>query len=133
MTFKSRERKSPDQLGLDDVRAYQVYLASQGVARASLNQTVCALRFFYGITLGQADVPERIAYARKPRKLPVILAAEEVVRFLETVPSLKIRVALATAYGAGLRVSEVTTLKVSDIDNGLRRSRYICRFAPALT
>src|SRR5271165_5575607 len=98
---------SPHRLGLEDVRAYQVHLASKGVAWASLNQAVCALRFFYGVTLGEQTIPERIAYAREPRKLPVVLSADEVVRFLESVSSLKARVALTTAYAAGLRVSEV--------------------------
>ena len=109
--------RSPDRLGLEDVRAYQVQLASKGVAWASLNQAVCALRFFYGVTLGEQTIPERIAYAREPRKLPVVLSADEVVRFLESVSSLKARVALTTAYAAGLRVSEVAALKVRDIDN----------------
>lgn len=103
---------------LEDVRTYQVYLASKGVAWASLNQTVAALRFFYGVTLGVAEVPERIPYAREPRRLPVVLSADEVVRFLESVPSLKARAALTTAYAAGLRVSEVTALRVADIDSG---------------
>ena len=85
---------------------------------ASLNQTVAALRFFYGVTLGMAEIPERIAYAREPRRLPVVLSADEVVRFLEAVPSLKARAALTTAYAAGLRVSEVTGLRVADIDSG---------------
>jgi integrase/recombinase XerD len=109
--------RSPDRLGLEDVRAYQVHLASKGVAWGSLNQVVCALRFFYGVTLGQATIPERIAYAREPRKLPTVLSADEVVRFLEAVSSLKARVALTTAYAAGLRVSEVAALKVRDIDS----------------
>ena len=109
--------RSPDRLGLEDVRAYQVHLASKGVAWASLNQAVCALRFFYGVTLGEQTIPERIAYGREPRKLPVVLSADEVVRFLESVSSLKARVALTTAYAAGLRVSEVAALKVRDIDN----------------
>ena len=107
----------PIDFGLEDVRAYQVHLASKGVAWGSLNQVVCALRFFYGVTLGQATIPERIAYAREPRKLPTVLSADEVVRFLESVSSLKARVALTTAYAAGLRVSEVAALKVSDIDS----------------
>jgi hypothetical protein len=63
--------RSPDRLGLEDVRAYQVHLASKGVALASLNQAVCALRFFYGVTLGDQTIPERIAYAREPRKLRI--------------------------------------------------------------
>jgi len=79
---------------------------------------VAALRFFYGVTLGMAEIPERIAYAREPRRLPVVLSADEVVRFLEAVPSLKARAALTTAYAAGLRVSEVTGLRVADIDSG---------------
>ena len=76
---------SPDRLDIEDVRAYQVYLVAQGISWPSLNQTVCALRFFYGVTLGRNEIPERIAYAREPRKLPVILGADEVVRFLEAV------------------------------------------------
>ena len=55
--------RSPDRLGLDDVRAYQVYLVSRGVAWATLNQVVSSLRFFFGVTLGRKDVPERIAHA----------------------------------------------------------------------
>lgn len=107
--------RSPETLTLEDVRTYQVHLASKGVAWASLNQTVAALRFFCGVTLGMAEIPERIAYAREPRRLPVVLSADEVVRLLEAVPSLKARAALTTAYAAGLRVSEVTGLKVADI------------------
>ena len=83
--------RSPDRLGLEDVRAFQVYLVSQGISWPALNQTVCALRFFYGVTLDRAEIPERIVYARTPRKLPAILSADEVVRFLEAVPSLKAR------------------------------------------
>jgi integrase/recombinase XerD len=110
--------KSPERLELEDVRTYQVHLASQGIAWATLNQTVAALRFFYGVTLDRPEIPERIAYAREPRRLPVVLSADEVVRFLEAVPSLKSRTALTTAYAAGLRVSEVVALKVADIDSG---------------
>ncbi len=109
--------RSPDKLSLEEVRAYQVHLASKGVSWGSLNQAVCALRFFYGVTLGEATIPERIPYAREPRRLPTVLSADEVVRFLEAVSSLKARVALTTAYAAGLRVSEVAALKVRDIDS----------------
>ena len=108
---------SPDRLGLEDVRSFQVHLVSQGISWPALNQTVCALRFFYGVTLDRAEIPERIVYARTPRKLPAILGADEVVRFLEAVPSLKTRVALTTAYAAGLRASEAVSLKVTDIDS----------------
>jgi site-specific recombinase XerD len=75
------------------------------------------LRFFYAVTLSQDAVPERIAYARKPSKLLVVLSADEVVRFLEAIPSLKSRTALTTVYPAGLRVSEVLLLKMADVDS----------------
>ena len=103
---------SPDRLDLEDVREFQVYLVSQGISWPALNQTVCALRFFYGVTLKRDEMPERIPYARQPRKLPVVLSADEVVQFLEAVPSLKTRAALTAAYAAGLRASEAVNLKV---------------------
>lgn len=115
--FSRYFNRSPDRLGLEDVHAFQVHLVSNGISWPALNQTVCALRFFYGVTLGSAEIPERIAYARKPRKLPVVLSGDEVVRFLEAVPSLKTRTALTTAYGAGLRASETVGLKVRNIDS----------------
>ena len=109
--------RSPGKLSLDDVRAFQVHLVSTGISWPGLNQIVCALRFFYGVTLGDADIPERIPHAREPRKLPVVLGAGEVVQFLEAVSSLKSRAALTTAYAAGLRASEVAGLRVADIDS----------------
>src|SRR3981081_59309 len=113
--------RSPDRLGLEDVHAFQVHLVvATGISWPALNQIVCALRFFYGVTLGQNTVPERIAYARDPSKLPVVLSADEVVRFLEAIPSLKSRTALTTVYAAGLRVSEVVLLKIADIDSKRR-------------
>lgn len=135
--------RSPDRLTLDEVRTYQVHLASKGVAWGSLNQVVCALRFFYGVTLDQVIIPERIPYAREPRKLPMVLSADEIVRFLEAVSGLKARVALTTAYAAGLRVSEVVALKVGDIEsdrmvmrieNGKGgKQRYVMLSAPLLS
>jgi len=109
--------RSPDLLGLEDVHAFQVHLVATGISWPALNQIVCALRFFYGVTLGHSTIPERIAYAREPRKLPVVLSADEVVSFLEAIPSLKSRIALTTVYATGLRVSEVIFLKVADIDS----------------
>jgi integrase/recombinase XerD len=110
--------RSADRLGLADVRTYQIHLTSTGISWAGFNVAVCALRFFYGVTLGRTAMVERIPYARKRRQLPVILSAEEVSRFLAAVPSLKHRTALMTAYAAGLRVSEVVRLKIRDIDSG---------------
>src|SRR3954465_5261323 len=124
--FSRHLGRSPDRLNLEDVRAFQVHLVSIGISWPALNQIVCALRFFYGVTLGQDTVPERIAYAREPSKLPVVLSAAEVVRFLGAIPSLKSRTALTTVYAAGLRVSEVVLLKIADIDS----QRMVTRGGP---
>jgi site-specific recombinase XerD len=109
--------RSPDQLGYEEVRAYQAHLVGRKVSWGSLNQTVCALRFFYGVTLGRSDLPERIAYPRTPRKLPVVLSADEVIGFLQAVKGTRNRVALMTSYAAGLRAAEAARLKVADIDS----------------
>ena len=108
---------SPDRLGLTEVRAYQVHLVSTGASWQAFNQTVCALRFFYGVTLSRPAMVERIPYARKRQLLPVVLSADEIARFLAAVPNLKHRMALTTACAAGLRVSEVVRLKIVDIDS----------------
>ena len=104
--------RSPDRLDIEDVRAFQVFLVSQKISWPALNQTVCALRFFYGVTLNRPEIPERIAYAREPRKLPVILSADEVVRFLEAVPSLKTRTARRPPdqLESGYKLARVTTI-----------------------
>ena len=68
-------------LGLAEIRAYQIHLTTTGASWAGFNVAVCALRFFYGVTLGRTAIVERIPYARKRRQLPVILSAEEVARF----------------------------------------------------
>jgi integrase/recombinase XerD len=116
--FSQYFKRSPDRLGLAEVRAYQVHLVSGGVSWGGFNQAVCALRFFYGVTLGRsAAMVERIPYAGKLRHLPVVLSTDEVARFLAGVPNLKHRMALMTAYAAGLRVSEVVRLKIADIDS----------------
>jgi len=108
--------RSPDRLGLAEVHDYQVHLVSRRVSWAGLNQSVCALRFFFGVTLGRSELPERIPYARQPRRLPVVLSADEVVRFLEAVPGVRNRAALTTAYATGLRAAETARLKITDID-----------------
>jgi integrase len=77
----------------------------------------CALRFFYGITLGQKEAFERIVAGKEPEKLPPVLSPEEIARFLEAVTGLRNRVALTTAYAAGLRIGEVVRLKVAAIDS----------------
>jgi site-specific recombinase XerD len=115
--------QSPDRLGLEEVRAYQLHLVSKRIAWATLNQVVSSLRFFYGVTLGRKELPERIPYARRRTRVPVILSPEEVAAFLEAVPIRRNRVALTTAYATGLRASEVVGLRIHDID----RARMVIR------
>jgi len=108
---------SPDQLNLEQVRAYQLHLIHQKRSWSHINQVACALRFFYGVTLGQTEAFERIVGGQKPDKLPLVLTGEEIARFLQAVSGLRNRTVLATAYAAGLRVSEVVRLKVASIDS----------------
>jgi len=108
---------SPDRLGLEDVRAYQLHLIAKKRSWSHINQAVCALRFFYGVTMDQEEAFERIINGREPQKLPPVLAPDEIARFLEAVVGLRNRVALTTAYAAGLRIGEVCRLKVSSIDS----------------
>jgi len=109
--------RSPDTAGAEDVRRFQLHLASSGAGTPKINATISALRFFFNVTLGRGNLAKPLATLRQARKAPVILSPEEVARLLEAAPSLKYKAALSVAYGAGLRVSEVVTLKVSDIDS----------------
>jgi integrase/recombinase XerD len=109
---------SPEALGPAEIRAYQVYLTNERkLTPGTLSIVVAALRFLYKVTLKRDWVDEEIPLPKKPFKLPVILSPEEVVHFLESVRSFKHRTILTTAYAAGLRISEVTRLKITDIDS----------------
>ena len=116
-SFNRHFGRSPDKLGLEEVRAYQLHLIGLKRSWSHVNQVTCALRFFYVVTLGRKEAIERIISAREPLKQPLVLSAEEVVRFLEAVPALRDRVALTTAYAAGLRVGEVSRLQITSIDS----------------
>lgn len=109
--------KSPEDLGPEEIRAYQLQLLSKNIAWNTFNVVVCALRFLYRVTLKKDWRMEEIPYPRRERKLPIILSPDEIRRFLDSIPNLKHRAALVTAYAAGLRVSEVARLKISDIDS----------------
>jgi site-specific recombinase XerD len=115
--FSRHFNRAPDQLGMEDVRAYQLHLVAQKRSWSHINQVACALRFFYGITLGHKEALERIVTGKEPERLLPVLSAEEIGRFLEAVAGLRNRVALTTAYAAGLRIGEVARLKVSSIDS----------------
>jgi len=109
--------RSPDRLGLEEVRDYRLHLLARGLKATSINPIIGALRFFYGTTLGQKELAEQIPFARKEDTLPAVLTRDEVVRLLKSVPDLKMRTALITIYATGLRVSEVVALTARDIDS----------------
>ena len=109
--------RSPDTASFEDVRRYQLHLAASGVGVPTINQTVSTLRFFFKVTLGRPEIVEHTHSVHEPRKLPVVLSPEEVARLLDAAPGLKYKAALSVAYGAGLRATEVISLKVSDIDS----------------
>jgi integrase/recombinase XerD len=109
--------RAPDTATAEDLRRFQLHLTKTGVRPPTINGTVTALRFFFGVTVNRAEVTKPLTFVAEPRKIPVILSPEEVARFLEAAPGPKYKAALSAAYGAGLRVSEVVALKVSDIDS----------------
>jgi site-specific recombinase XerD len=109
--------RSPDTASSEDLRRFHLHMASGGTSVPTLNVTVTGLRFFFEVTLGRRGATDHLPSVRKPRKLPVVLSLEEVARFLNAAPSLKYKAALSVAYGAGLRASEVVSLKVGDIDS----------------
>ena len=109
--------RSPDTLGYEEVRAYQLHLVQSGLAVGAVNGTVTALRFFYKATMGRRDAPDMIPLARRPEKQRAVLTPQEVARLIDAAPGAKYRAAISVAYGAGLRASEVIALKVSDIDS----------------
>ena len=111
--------KCPSDLTPEEIRGYQVYLRQDKKVSSEVgNQTVCALRFLYKVTLGREDaVVERIAYARRAKKLPIVLSPEEVLALLFATRSLKHRTIMSTIYACGPRLEEVRSLQVSDIDS----------------
>ena len=115
--FAAFLRRSPDTATSEDVRSFQLHLAKQQIGAPTINSAIAALRFFFNVTLERPDLVRHLKTVHEPRKAPVVLSPEEVVRLLEAAPGLKYKAAFSVAYGAGLRVSEVVALKVSDIDS----------------
>jgi site-specific recombinase XerD len=117
--FACHFRQSPEALGPEEIRAYQVYLTvEKRLAPSSILTAVAALRFLYRVTLKRAwPVADLIPAPKKPQTLPIVLSRTEVQRFLATVPSLKHRTILSVCYAAGLRISEAVRLQSADIDS----------------
>jgi site-specific recombinase XerD len=115
--FARHFHQSPAQLGREHIREYLLHQIRRKVSWGTYNQIRCALHFFYRVTLGKDWPHEEIPCARAPKRLPLVLSREEIRQFLAAARRIKARAILATAYAAGLRASELTGLKVADIDS----------------
>lgn len=119
--------KSPDLLGPEEIRRYQVHLIEEKkLSWSSFNQVVCALRFLYRTTLcGKIEV-DRIPYGKSPKRVPVVLSRDEVTRFFEACANLKHRALFMVLYSAGLRIREARLLEIRDldVDRGLIHVRH---------
>ncbi|MDB5772554.1 MAG: uncharacterized protein JWM42_2928 [Burkholderia sp.] len=119
--------RSPDQLSCDEIEQYLHHLIEERKrSRSTTNQAVCALRFLFHITLKQPSMSLAIPYRRIGSKQPHILSRDEVARILTAAGKLTHRTILMTTYAAGLRVAEVCSLRVSDIDSERMMLRVCC-------
>ena len=109
--------RSPDTATVEELRRFQLHLVDSGTSPVSLNAAITALKFFFEVTLGHGELLAKMQPVRVPRTLPVVLSREEVARLIAAARNLKHQTALSVAYGAGLRASEVVSLKVTDIDS----------------
>jgi integrase/recombinase XerD len=109
--------RSPEQLTPAHARQYQLHLLEKKVSWSTFNQSVCALRFFYGTTLGRKDYVKRLPFGKKPKRVPVVLSRDEALKFLQCIQSRKQRMLLTTMYATGMRVGEAVELRVNDIDS----------------
>src|ERR1700739_548259 len=109
--------RSPDTATAEDLRLFQLPQTQSGMQPPSINSAVSALRFFLTVTLDRPDLARRLTVVPQPRRIPAVLSVEEVTLLLRAATGPKYKAAFATAYGAGLRVSEVVALKVGDIDS----------------
>jgi len=109
--------RSADKATAEDVRRYQLSLASIGTTVPTINVSATALRFFFKITLRRRDLADAVVSTREPRRLPVVLSPEEVGQLLASATNIKHKALLSLAYATGLRASEVVSLKLSDIDS----------------
>ena len=107
----------PDTASAEDLRRFQMRLVDEGASPITLNATISGLKFFFDITLSCGELMAKMQPVSVPRTLPVVLSREEVSRLIAAAWNLKHQTALAVAYGAGLRASEVISLKVGDVDS----------------
>jgi integrase/recombinase XerD len=110
-------KRSPDTATADELRDFQLHMVNEGISPGTLNATITGLRFFFETTLDCPALVRKMRHVHEPRRLPEILSVEEVTKILQSAGSLKYQAALSVGYGAGLRASEITHLKVTDVDS----------------
>lgn len=118
--------RPPDRATDEDLRRYQIEQSEHGLGAPAMNMAVSALRFLYTRTLDRRDLTRKLHRVKHPRALPTVLSRDEVARMLEATTSLKHQAILSVAYGAGLRASEVTRLKIRDVDSERMLLRVEC-------
>jgi site-specific recombinase XerD len=109
--------RPPDTASAEDLRRFQLDQHRRAVGPATINAAVSALRFLFTMTLKRPEIALGLSVIRCESKLREVLSVEEAARLIEAAPGIKYKAAFSVAYGAGLRVSEVTHLKVGDIDS----------------
>jgi site-specific recombinase XerD len=111
-------RCSPDRLDAKQIQAYLLYLIQERkLAYATVNQAGCAFRFLFGTVLSHTALAIEIPMAKAPKRLPRVLSREQITQLFAATATLRSRTVLMTTYAAGLRVSEVCALQVSDIES----------------
>lgn len=116
--FAKHFGKSPDKLGLNELRTYQAYLLRERkLTPGTVINQVAALRFFFVKTLKRHQFRDFLPYPQDGRRLPTVLSREEVSRLINAAGTLFRRTLLMTLYGTGMRRSELAHLKVGDIDS----------------
>jgi integrase/recombinase XerD len=111
--------RSPEHLGAEELRRYQLYLLHEKkLALGTVENCISALRFLYKKTLKRRDLAfDDLPFPKQPHKLPTVLSQEEVTRLIEAAPNRMYRTLLMLLYGTGMRRTEASRLKVSDIDS----------------
>lgn len=116
--FQNHFDKPATELGEKHIREFLHYLSTEkGLVSGSVNSYNSGLRFLYGVTLDINLNCKQIPRHRKQRKFPEILTKEEIQSIFAACDNLRDKCILMTIYGAGLRLSEVASLKVTDIDS----------------
>lgn len=115
--FAKQFHQCPSKLGPEEVRAHLLELMRKGLARSSIVQSVCALKFLYQNTLRRDWCDQGLPFPRKERRRPVVLSRSEVRAFLDAIADPKHRTFLLTLYSTGLRLAEGLNLVPEDIDS----------------